>query len=588
MYTTQTIYGQVIMATSFKDVWQAIERHDLRSAKQKLDNISCNSLTDQRNQLALTALIEARLNNYDGALKAIQAVIEMGDPIANDYNLLGNIYLKKNDYPQAIAAYQQAISLEANYSNAHTNLAYAYQCNDEHAAALAIYQQRYDLDPTESIPAYQLSIVALKGEDYENAFNLIRYAYDADPDNTKLMTQYAQSAFLNNDFQRVVEIFSEKDLTSMLLIDTEWYLAQSYFKLKQYAQAKQHAAAILAKDPAYDQINCLLGHIALAESDYHTALKYYLRQAEREASAEVYFNIAVILTAKQRQKEAMEYYRQALKLDENYVACYQNIGLIYLSQGSTQDALEAYRQAQALDPTNKEVNYICQALSGDLDQPSSPPPSFVSNLFDQYAPYYDTHLIETLRYQVPEQCVDLLLSEGTLNKDNPLTICDLGCGTGLVGMLLTPYASSLTGIDISEQMITLARKKKIYNALLIGDISEVINTLQNFDLIVAGDMLPYIGDVSALFKILAKHLNKDGTICLSFEVASDNNKDKDYSLQQSARYAHSITYIEQIAQINNLLIHAKTATILRQDHKKAVKGCIVILKHNLASKVSPT
>jgi predicted TPR repeat methyltransferase len=95
-------------------------------------------------------------------------------------------------------------------------------------------------------------------------------------------------------------------------------------------------------------------------------------------------------------------------------------------------------------------------------------------------------------------------------------------------------------------------------------------------------VLPYIGDINELFKVLAKHLSKDGSICLSFETTTDQDN-QGYRLQQTARYAHTIEYIERTARLNKLTVETVKQATLRQDHRKAINGCIAILSHPEAS-----
>lgn len=80
-----------------------------------------------------------------------------------------------------------------------------------------------------------------------------------------------------------------------------------------------------------------------------------------------------------------------------------------------------------------------------------------------------------------------------------LDILDLGCGTGLAGAWLKDYARTLVGVDISDKMVSIAKKKGLYEELHVNSIQNFLNKLdgnKNFDLVVAADVLSYIGDLS--------------------------------------------------------------------------------------------
>ena len=73
-----------------------------------------------------------------------------------------------------------------------------------------------------------------------------------------------------------------------------------------------------------------------------------------------------------------------------------------------------------------------------------------------------------------------------------LRVCDLGCGTGLLGLLLLQRqpALSVTGIDIQPEAIHLAEKVVIENGLenrlsfLQGDLRDALLPANSFDLVV--------------------------------------------------------------------------------------------------------
>jgi predicted TPR repeat methyltransferase len=55
--------------------------------------------------------------------------------------------------------------------------------------------------------------------------------------------------------------------------------------------------------------------------------------------------------------------------------------------------------------------------------------------------------------------------------DGRCVALDAGCGTGLCGPLLRPYASELTGVDLSAGMLDRARPRQVYDHLEKGELS---------------------------------------------------------------------------------------------------------------------
>ena len=62
-------------------------------------------------------------------------------------------------------------------------------------------------------------------------------------------------------------------------------------------------------------------------------------------------------------------------------------------------------------------------------------------------------------------------------------------------------SKNLSGVDISENMISKAKELNIYDNLFVGDIVEVLSLVrEKYDLFVALDVLIYVGDVESIFK----------------------------------------------------------------------------------------
>ena len=105
------------------------------------------------------------------------------------------------------------------------------------------------------------------------------------------------------------------------------------------------------------------------------------------------------------------------------------------------------------------------------------PSAYVRTLFDQYAPRFDAALTEGLGYRGPAVLRDAIAAACTAAR-RPLQFdaaLDLGCGTGLAGAALRPLVERLTGVDLSERMVALAREKKLYDRLETGDLVQFLH-----------------------------------------------------------------------------------------------------------------
>ena len=115
-----------------------------------------------------------------------------------------------------------------------------------------------------------------------------------------------------------------------------------------------------------------------------------------------------------------------------------------------------------LDPGHPGARHRLAALGG-LPVPDRAPDDYVETLFDATADAFDPHLAG-LRYRAPDLVVDrvaALVGEPAGDLD----VADLGCGTGLVGVLVRPWAHTLVGCDLSTNMLRHAQVRGCYDVL---------------------------------------------------------------------------------------------------------------------------
>jgi len=155
-------------------------------------------------------------------------------------------------------------------------------------------------------------------------------------------------------------------------------------------------------------------------------------------------------------------------------------------------AVTYLRRAVELDPTNECASYWLAFSSGEADGVDKAPSSYVQKLFDGYAHSFESHLVGKLHYQTPQLVCQVLRENGPLlSPPEPLDALDLGCGTGLAcralrsgDMMERLGASPLTlvGVDLSEKMLREADARGGYDALIQGDILEVLKRWPDVDI----------------------------------------------------------------------------------------------------------
>jgi SAM-dependent methyltransferase len=90
-------------------------------------------------------------------------------------------------------------------------------------------------------------------------------------------------------------------------------------------------------------------------------------------------------------------------------------------------------------------------------------------------------------------------------------VLELGCGTGAILDSLKP--SYGLGIDLSPEMVAVARQKRPHLRFEVGDV-EHLSLSDSFDYVVMVDLVEHLSSLSGSFKNLG-HILKPGTIIVS-------------------------------------------------------------------------
>jgi predicted TPR repeat methyltransferase len=198
--------------------------------------------------------------------------------------------------------------------------------------------------------------------------------------------------------------------------------------------------------------------------------------------------------------------------------------------------------------------------------------AFVVSTFDDFAANFEAKL-ESLSYRAPALVADTLADAG-LGPDGRLVILDAGCGTGLCGPLLRPYASRLVGVDLSGGMLEHARRKDIYTDLARAELTEFLRTQpQAFDVIVSADTLVYFGDLRPFCTAAAGALRRSGLLVFTVEHAAARDA-ADFRLELHGRYSHSDEYVHRVLEEAGLSAHTRRAN-LRTEAGEPVAGLVV-------------
>lgn len=106
---------------------------------------------------------------------------------------------------------------------------------------------------------------------------------------------------------------------------------------------------------------------------------------------------------------------------------------------------------------------------------------------------------------------------GLLPALQDLNVLDLGCGFGDLANYMIDYnASQVTGVDISEKMLAMARKRPEIRYVQ-GSMEEIDFNSKEFDLVVSSLAFHYVEDYKTLISRISKWIKPNGYLVFSTE-----------------------------------------------------------------------
>jgi predicted TPR repeat methyltransferase len=266
-----------------------------------------------------------------------------------------------------------------------------------------------------------------------------------------------------------------------------------------------------------------------------------------------------------------EILEQAIERAPDWAPAWLALGEAREKRGDVSGAAEAYVAAAALDRDDQlGAGPRLARLQGI--SPTALPIAYVRTLFDDYAPRFARHLIEALAYQGPALICEAL---GTVASNRRFSdAIDLGCGDGLAGEALRPRVDRLTGVDLSAAMIERARTRGLYDRLEVDEICAFLGQVppDSADLILAADVLPYIGALTRLFEGVGRALAPNGL----FACTAEGEAGEGFQLAPGLRFAHSDKYLVGQARAEGLSVRALQSRAARRENGDAAPGWVIV------------
>jgi predicted TPR repeat methyltransferase len=466
--------------------------------------------------------------------------------------------------------------------------------------AEALYRESVAADPAHADALHWLGVLLHQAGQRDEAIAMLQRAADLRPRDAAVQHNLGQACFAAGQsgdaiaaLERAVELEPNRAESLVALAHTR--LAQRHdgdadTAIHLFQRAR--AAGLDSADLHYD-----LGVALLAARRADEAIESFRAAVQKHRDhAWAYHHMALAHRLNGEVKEVRKCLIKALEIDPDLAAAWFALGMVDGEAGNHAQADASFRKAARAkqkadaarapatvaelekritsDESAERLHHVLANATGLLT-PSHVRAGDIATLFDKYAAGFDDHLINKLGYRVPQLIAEAVREATPILKS--LDVLDLGCGTGLCGLLLRWKASKLHGVDLSPAMIEQARTRGVYDYLEVGDLVEALRRHERaFDLLTAADVLNYVGDLAPVMDAATKALRSGGLFVFTVEALGEGER---FELnRRSHRYAHAERYVKHVASIHGFVMRSMEQVAIRMEAGRPVSGFLVVLE----------
>lgn len=499
-----------------------------------------------------SGLVYAQNNDMYKAIECFKQALTLAPTEPRLHNNLGNAYKKIQRWEEALFHYQQALRYQPHYAPAHHNMGTIYALQQQTQRALKHYRLAVHAAPDFWAAHYHLGLLLLKMQHREGAQKQFQNVIALHPEHIDAHFYLGTLALDNNELEEAHAAFQTVLVQNKEHIEALINLGVIALKRDQGQIAIDYFTKALAFDNDHLTARHNLAATFIHHDRFENALAHYEILLERAPEEPEYlYNAGVAQMALGHLAKAQKLFETLLTIQQ-HVAGIVNLAAIHIRQEHHAIAIPLLQQAARLQPDDETIHFMLQALTQEQVQANACP-RYVSNLFNNYASYYDSHMQTSLNYKLPQQIGRLLhqLCPHPLSR-----ALDLGCGTGLCGSVLREMSAYVVGVDIAPKMLTEARRKEVYDELHEADLLDFLeNSSDCYNLAIAADVLPYLGELVNFFTRIQKKLTCEGILLFTHEISHN----APWQLQSNARFQHHPDYVEiAFSSANLICLHRET------------------------------
>ena len=495
------------------------------------------------------------------AISSYDAAIALNPNFIAAHSNRGNALQSLQRWTDAVASYDEAIRLKPDHAQAHCNRGNALQSLKQFEAAVVSYDRAIASNPTFAEAYHNRGNALRELEKPDAALTSYDKAIELRP---AAETYVARGAVLRGlkQFEAAIANYNDAIKLRPSLFDAHFGLGNVLMELRrgEAAVACYDQAILLNASGAEAHAN--RGYALHALKRFNDAVDSYDRAiALSPHLAEAHFNRANALQELKRLEEAVAGYKIAVQINPDYAEAHCNLGNIYYFESRRPDlAAQSYQRCMELLPDDRlGVKHLLAGIRAT--EPIELSQAFLTKLYQERAEGWDS----SDHYRGHEVVSWMLLK--TIGELKGLDVLDAGCGTGLVGSLLKKHSPRLSGVDVSPEMLRIARDKNVYRNLYQEDlVAFMIQHPRSYDAVVSAATLIHFRNLQPIIEAAAIALRPNGMFVFTVfpnepEAVEEAILHQDSGLARGGCFSHSASYVRRLSLSSGFAVEAENIQV---------------------------
>ena len=511
------------------------------------------------------------------ALEHYGEVVRRDPSLPDAYNNIGSIRQSLNEPEKAQEYYDKALQVDPSFMPAYINSGVLKRSLGQTDEALALFDKAIALCPDEPDGYAQKALTLRETGRFAEALTHYDEALKKNPDNPVVVNGRGVALELSGRLDDALAAYNRALELAPRFADAYNNRANVYAKQGKKWDAEDDYKKAISIDRKYVQAMTNLGALLFQNERYEEALEYYRKAFLIDPKQpQALNNLAMAVKMSGDYEEAVGLFFDALVQDPTLKTVHHNLAValfeLYTKQNRPDEAKKLAEKWAKSYPDNIVARHLCDAFSGKI--PESGETAYLTELFDAFADTFDATL-DALDYRLP-LIVKNALTNLFPSGQKAASVLDAGCGTGLCAKALRAFSETLTGVDLSERMLEKAENRHVYDTLTKADLLTFLPGHENaFDLIVAADVVCYMGDLSEIAEKTFNALRSGGFFLFSVEKS---DKKSDFEFCPTGRFRHKKEYVSNVLTKTGFDVLSVSEETLRNENSKSVEGCFFVAR----------